>query len=119
MSDYISRRAAQEEIARRDTTDGTVKVFGGREVNEILANLPSAQPEQRWIPCMERLPDEDHLYLVTVDPRYVIPNGIQIDILNWFENKWWFTDLTGNPAVLPDPIIAWMPLPEPFREGEA
>lgn len=42
MSDYISRRAAQEEIARRDTTDGTVKVFSGREVNEILANLPSA-----------------------------------------------------------------------------
>lgn len=33
-----------EEIARRDTTDGTVKVFSGREVNEIILNAPSVTP---------------------------------------------------------------------------
>ena len=44
MSDLINRQVAIEAIARRDTTDGTVKVFGGREVVEILKSLPSAQP---------------------------------------------------------------------------
>lgn len=52
MRDYINRQDAIEEIARRDTTDGTVKVFGGKEVIDILNELPSAQPERkrgRWI----------------------------------------------------------------------
>lgn len=45
MDDLISRPDAIEEIARRDTTDGTIKVYSGREVIEILRSLPSAQPE--------------------------------------------------------------------------
>ena len=47
MDDLISRQAAIEEIARRDTTDGTVKVYSGREVCDILNALPTA--EQRAV----------------------------------------------------------------------
>ena len=43
MDELISRRAAIEEIARRDTTDGTVKVYSGREVCDILNALPTAE----------------------------------------------------------------------------
>lgn len=42
MDDLISRQDAIEAIASRDETDGTVKAFTGREVNEILSALPSA-----------------------------------------------------------------------------
>ena len=51
MSDLISRADAIEAIASRDETDGTVKVFSGREVNAILASLPSAsaRPMGRWV----------------------------------------------------------------------
>ena len=38
--DLIDREAAIEEIARRDTTDGTVKVFSGKEVISILKEMP-------------------------------------------------------------------------------
>ena len=41
MDDSISRAAAIEEIARRDATDGTVKVYSGREINTILGDLPA------------------------------------------------------------------------------
>lgn len=41
-TDLIRRADAIEAIASRDETDGTVKVFTGREVNEILSALPSA-----------------------------------------------------------------------------
>ena len=34
-----------EEIARRDTTDGTVKVFSGREVIDILKSFQSIQSD--------------------------------------------------------------------------
>ena len=43
--DCISREWLIEEIARRDTTDGYVKTFGGREVNEIILNAPSVVPK--------------------------------------------------------------------------
>ena len=41
MDDLISRAAAIEEIARRDMTDGTVKVYSGREINAMLGDLPT------------------------------------------------------------------------------
>lgn len=44
MSDLISRQDAIEAIASRDETNGNVKVFTGRQVNEILSDLPSARP---------------------------------------------------------------------------
>lgn len=48
--DLISRQDAIEAIASRDETDGTVKVFTGRQVNEILTALPSAdRPTGKWI----------------------------------------------------------------------
>lgn len=43
MDDIISRADAIEAIASRDETDGTVEVFTGRQVNEILESLPSAE----------------------------------------------------------------------------
>lgn len=46
MNDLISLSKAVEEIARRDTTDGTVKVFSGQEVIGILRDLPLEDPDK-------------------------------------------------------------------------
>lgn len=46
MDKLINLEDAIEEIAKHDTTDGTVKVFSGREVIEMLKDLPYAQPER-------------------------------------------------------------------------
>lgn len=45
--DCVSKEWLINEIARRDTTDGTVKVFCGREVNEIILNAPSVTSTER------------------------------------------------------------------------
>ena len=52
--DCISRKWLIEEIARRDTTDGYVKTFGGREVNEIILNAPSVAPSGTNVECYAR-----------------------------------------------------------------
>ena len=58
MNDLISR---QQAIAY--AISGRTREFEGEkwirvsEVRESLKTLPSAQPEQRWIPCSERLPE--------------------------------------------------------------
>ena len=89
--------------------------------------MPSAQPEQRWIPCSERLPDE-HEWLGTkkfgttisneVYVTFEAPDGQRFAKHISFQNgklspvdeqrmKVWFKG--AKP-------IAWMPLPEPYRE---
>ena len=50
MNDLISRQAAIEEIARHDCTNGEVPYFTGKDVQEILKVIPSAEPVHgEWI----------------------------------------------------------------------
>jgi len=67
--------------------------------------------QTRWIPCSERLPEEDGRYFVT---RYdYVTDSPFVDIL-WYEKRtWWDRRIVGDFAV-----NAWMPLPEPYREEE-
>lgn len=61
--DVISRLDAIEAIASRDETNGTVKVFTGRQVNEILASLPTAEPKTgEWIIATGMMPPEFHCH---------------------------------------------------------
>ena len=71
-----------------------------------------------WIPCSERLPEEDGQYLITVKYKHV--NDSYEDIYaehgEWYDGRW---DMFcfGHCGKVED-IIAWMPLPEPYKEGE-
>lgn len=82
-----------------------------------------------WIPCSERLPSEEGLYMVTQktfsdDYRF-------IDLFHYgkpmMPNRkvkgacWYRSDSEWGDVVYDDTdIIAWMPLPKPYREdGEA
>lgn len=101
--DTISRQAAIDAIYHH------LPSVSRMEVRLMLHEVPSAQPEQRWIPCSERLPEKDGRYQVT---RYdYVANTEFIDILWYEENLWWNRHSTGDYAV-----TAWMPLPEPYRE---
>lgn len=72
--------------------------------------------EQEWIPC-KKPPTKNDAYLVTVHPDYIVPGGGQVDILVWVDNDWFFVDYGGKIARFPDPVIAWRPLPAPYKEG--
>ena len=65
MDDLISRQAAIEAInkafERVFAWDGTSPLG-----DKVLENVPSAQPEQRWIPCSERFPEESGRYLISI-----------------------------------------------------
>ena len=69
----------------------------------------------RWIPCSERLPEEDGQYLITVKYKHV--NDSYEDVYaehgEWHDGRW---DMFcfGHCGDVED-IIAWMPLPEPYQ----
>ena len=127
MKDPIERQAAIDAIKTCGLLDGLSE---GQAI-EILADeekLPSVQPEPQWIPCSERLPQDRQKCLICVNcknGKYVIDiASYAIDLFK--VNKYDFWDEVGKSGwyylnaeygyckVLN--VIAWMPLPEPYRE---
>ena len=80
--------------------------------------LPSAQPEPHWIPVSERLPEEDDYKscMECLDGAvwYFTKNGTMGLGYYYKSTKEWSTtdDLKTDGKV-----VAWMPLPEPYRDG--
>lgn len=66
-----------------------------------------------WIPCSERLPEDDSICIVTVE----YPNNKTMVDYGWFDRKSvrWFV---GMQEFRTSNILAWQPLPEPFKERD-
>ena len=116
MNDLISRQAAIDWL--KNEWDGMVtSVFKGIE------NLPSAQ---QWIPCSERLPEEDfwngrgrqfsYHVLVTI-VNHENDDEQFTDIAQTVDGIWRLSHDVDGDCSLPNwcEVIAWMPLPEPYK----
>ena len=106
MSDLISRAEAIKAVKFYESfCDPYPRVI------ESLEKLPSAQLEQRWIPCSERLPEEDGEYLVESTRGY--------EVLYYREEEKQFGlmafNFAGEVGFMPKKVYEWMPLPEPTR----
>lgn len=103
--DTISRQAAIDALS---TPHGILYPI------RTLEALPSAERRGRWIPITDGLPEERGTYLVTVND-----GGIRVAIAQW----WYDVDNGGEWYFVYDDyyvedIVAWMPLPEPYKGGE-
>ena len=160
-SDTISRQAAVELAMKYcPDDDGTVQCDGDiRGLLDELENLPSAQPEPKWIPCRERMPEcEQEVLICTMEKVYVsrktgrewyeepiitpalYEDGTMLEVNSkwrwedidyagwdeeedcgiipegWWENRHFNQDDVYN-NVVDKKVIAWMPLPEPYKGG--
>ena len=72
----------------------------------------------KWIPCSERLPDEHENYIVTAcDECNMIWAETVVVLAEYFEGSWlWYEG--GDEYDITDMVIAWMPLPEPYKGEE-
>ena len=86
--------------------------------NEII-DIINRQPKIDWIPCEERLPSETMLCLVTVENR-MQKNPI---IMWWIDGKEeqvsMFDDKKGHWKEQWCKVIAWQPLPQPYKKEGA
>ena len=112
MDDLISRQAGIDEFEKELSAKYNRREFaiGFVGIKRILENLPSAQPEHRWIPCSERLPEMFHDVLIST--RWKTVDRAYRSFTCWLHNG---MDCTNYEN---DEILAWMPLPEPWKGEE-
>ena len=114
MNDVINRKDAigailsVGHIAELSDGDAVIRVSA---VNYVLRNLPSAQPG--WIPWDSgKFPEESGTYTVTAydgATKRVTYAKYQKRLKRW--------ELTGARAYWR--VLAWMPLPEPYKGDKA
>jgi len=107
-----------------------MKHEAGDDVHIVLLapGMRVAKPAPQWIPCSERLPEEDTEVLISY--RYKEGEG---DTSNTYINITTYGQMYFGGNKVGDhkhwrapfeyfesnyEVIAWMPLPEPYREGE-
>lgn len=87
--------------------EGTAYEFGIK-IMDFIENM-DGEKENGWIPVSERLPETSGTYQVTcMDGR------IYHSTYAKFQSKLKRWDLTGARSYWK--VIAWMPLPEPYKE---
>ena len=104
----LKREPCEDCISRQDLIDSLnrfVPEHYSRAIDMIIEYMPSVtptRPKSEWIPVSERLPEwGERVLTIDNDGDYEI-NHIMDD-----EYDEWFYDYD---------IIAWMPLPEPYKE---
>ena len=120
MSDLISRQVAidalQKEINKGippfDDVMGSIRC-GVRLARNIIEDLPSAQPH--WIPCGDRLPKKDGLYLCWYEYYHWSKEKVLPEYgIGYYDVKlklWGGEVANGKDAK----VLAWMPLPDPYK----
>lgn len=113
MSDLISKRFIQDALIERISNlnaEGEKSIQTARELIRFKKFVDGITPiraetVQGWIPVSERLPKEYAQYLVCFETGecYVY----------WLEDSDWSRSVSEKEG-----ILAWMPLPEPYREDE-
>ena len=121
MKDDTISRQAVIDLLKQMRKDGDMVPWEGKDVFARIRELPSAQPEQQWISCSERLPDRFGKMLVTFIPgtlwTYVIIANYS-DLMGIAKPCFWIGNVGKSDfANITSQVVAWMPLPEPAKLG--
>lgn len=79
-------------------------------IKAALRVVKKAPTVNRWIPCSERLSEENKVVLVSTTTGYV-----DFAVLRWGK---WFPDGYNGVAFPPNRITAWMPKPDAYVPPE-
>ncbi len=146
MDDLISRQAAFEWCRPEEWGTPDERWRPESEYGAMLEALPAAEPRKgKWTPCSEKLPKAEEKVLICTnrgtlccacyEDGTVLEDDsswhwYDIDWAGWDEEEdcgiipegWWeFTEFHPDcefNCPVDETVIAWMPLPKPYKGGE-
>lgn len=119
-------------LSELDNGDDAVSYLTQNDVNWLNENIKALEQEQKWIPVTERLP-ENAKHKGAFCPKYYVMTEYGVtegwynpDVKCWYALLWFMDgrfeewniniDKGDIPKLVKNvPVIAWMPLPEPYR----
>ena len=89
-----------------------------KEIRDAIEKAIKALKEKMWIPTSEMLPEKYDSYLVmwrSLTEGY--PDRLFYEICEYVpeEDEWDRIEQAGEAGA---EIVAWMPLPQPYKEGD-
>ena len=107
--DTIYREDAIKTVISKPAWHGSDgSYYHGDDIRDALKGLPSADRPQEWIPCSDRLPKDEGIFLVTMETyvfdEYSHPVGTSF-----------YSPSFGWANASPNKVLAWMPLPKPWK----
>ena len=117
--DLISRQAAIDAIRKIYDSVGILgEKWAVDKCQMAIKDLPSAQPEPKWIPVSERLPETEEFVLASLTGKYRNTTFEHAcEIADYADGGWCVYAYPHMSAEKCEELIeAWMPLPEPYRE---
>ena len=111
MNDLISRQSATK-LFENMVSDATSHGISPLRLSPdyVISGIEALPSAQQWIPCSERLPEKNGDYIVSLEDC-VYPWA------SWFNGKWFMLPIGSIARDFGEhEILAWMPLPEPYKE---
>lgn len=103
------------------TEEGTETGYIGT-VKGIVDGMPTIEPEPHWIPVREMLPEANGRYLITRglnacdSPWNRTYIAYYSDLMGLKRERiWWQGNVGKSDFERLDDVLAWMPLPEPYK----
>lgn len=88
----------------KQIVDATIQAF-----RKSMFKTIDAQPKVgEWIPCSERLPEDEKTKLVTLSDG-------KVEGAFWNERNWWCMGDSINLETRTEDVVAWMELPAPYN----
>lgn len=96
-------------LSAEDDPEIQMEIKAYTDIANGVRDMPTAEPEQRWIPCSERLPEETERYIITAYDG--VSRRTTTAMFQKRPREWC---LSGRMAYWR--VVAWMPLPDPFQK---
>ena len=92
--------------------------YKAEDVYKALEAVPKADKPQEWIPCSERLPSENGDYFVTLENGVVKILGYSTTQRTTYPKGFYYIKDGFSWRQMQNPVVAWMPLPEPWKGAD-
>lgn len=110
MGKYIDKELLWERL-KRSLTSCIVTNTVFNTIRAVIDDMPTIEVTGEWIPVSEGLPKKSGYYIVSF-------NDAVNPCVNFDNGKWYYVDFNIIKEYGEHEVIAWMPLPAPYKGGD-